>query len=534
MAIALAAPVRIAAIDAGSNAIRLVIAEARSSAEIRILDSERASVRLGHRAFTKRRFSRLTMDRALQAFRHFKSLLDRHGVQQCRAVATSAAREARNRGELIRRIRRATGIELGVIDSSEEARLVHSAILGSLGQKLVPRLIVDLGGGSLEISLLRKRAPEKVFALPLGSVRLMETLGIYGALSEDEFERVQHRALSLLQSVWPAPPNLSGALAVASGGNAEALARICPGPRVAGIATLNLRLLRERLWGILGLNVDERMDALHLRRDRAEVVGVAAVVFASLAQWLRLRTLLVPGVGVKEGILWDLAASQFSGAAASAYAARFQPLLREARRVAARFHYEPSHAEHVRRLAGHLFDQLAPVHRLPYEMRLPLELAVILHDVGYAINSSAHHKHGEYIVRHAHIPGLAEPDRLLVACLIRYHGKANPDPQHKLYSSLGARRRADVRMLTAILRIAIALDKERRRAVQNVDVITSRKEILLRLHSSSPGSLPMGDCRRAAKLFEEISGRKVRFGRARIARAAPRAEKTFARSHRVA
>ncbi|MGB7024609.1 MAG: Ppx/GppA phosphatase family protein [Candidatus Acidiferrales bacterium] len=530
----MAAPVRIAAIDAGSNAIRLVIAEAKSSAEIQILDVERAPVRLGHRAFTKRRFSRLTIDNAVHAFRRFKQLLDRYGVQHCRAVATSAAREARNRDDLIRRIRRTTGIELEVIDSSEEARLVRSAILGALSHKLNPRLIVDLGGGSLEISLLRKRTPEKIFALPLGSVRLMETLGIYGALSEDEFERVQHRVFSLFRSVWPAPPNLSGTIAVASGGNAEALARIAPGPRVTGIATINLRLLRERLWGILGLDVAERMDVLHLRRDRAEVIGVAAVVFASLAQWLHLRSLLVPGVGVKEGILWDLASSQFSGAVVSAYAARFQPLLREARRVAARFHYEPSHAEQVRRLAGYLFDQLAPVHRLPYELRLPLELATILHDVGYAIDSNSHHKHGEYIVRHAHIPGLAEADRLLVACLIRYHGKANPDPQHKLYSSLGPRRRAQVRALTAILRIAIALDRQRRRAIQNVDVIIGKKGILFRLHSSDPKSLPVRQYHRAAKLFEEVFGRKIRFGRARNARTASGLQRPQVRTHRAA
>ncbi|HEV2617823.1 MAG TPA: Ppx/GppA phosphatase family protein [Candidatus Acidoferrales bacterium] len=530
----MAAPVRIAAIDAGSNAIRLIIAEAKSSAEIQILDIERAPVRLGHRAFTKRRFSRLTMDRAVHAFRRFKQLMDRYGVQHCRAVATSAAREARNRGDLIRRIRRTTGIELEVIDSSEEARLVRSAILGAVSHRLIPRLIVDLGGGSLEISLLRKRTPEKIFAFPLGSVRLMETLGIYGSLSEDEFERVQHRVFSLFRSVWPTPPNLSGAIVVASGGNAEALARIAPGPRVAGIPTVNLRLVRERLWEILGLDVAERMDALHLRRDRAEVIGLASVVFASLAKWLHLRSMLVPGVGVKEGILWDLASSQFSGAAAGAYAARFQPLLREARRVAARFHYEPSHSEQVRRLAGYLFDQLARVHGLPYEMRLPLETAAILHDVGYAIDSSSHHKHGEYIVRHAHIPGLAEADRLLVACLIRYHGKANPDPQHKLYSSLGPRRRFQVRALAAILRIAIALDKERRRAVQNVDVIIGKKGILLRLYSSDRQPLPIRDCRRGAKLFEEVFGRKVHFGRARTARTVSGLEGPLARSHRAA
>ncbi|MGB6875271.1 MAG: Ppx/GppA phosphatase family protein [Candidatus Acidiferrales bacterium] len=527
----MAPPVRIAAIDAGSNGIRLVIAQASSSSEIEILDSMRASVRLGHRAFTARRLSRLTIAEAIQAFRRFRAMLDRYGVQRYRAVATSAAREARNRDVLLRGIRRTSGIELEVIDSSEEARLVHSAILGAVGEKLIPRLIVDLGGGSLEISLLRKRAPEKIMALPLGSVRLMETLRIYGALSEDQCERVQHRVLSLLQSFWPNSPDLSSALAVASGGNAEAFARITPGPKLNGIPSINLRLLRERLWGILALNIEERMERFHVRRDRAEVLGVAAIVFSALARFLRLRTMLVPGVGVKEGILWDLVSAHFSALSPSAYAARFQPLLREARRVASRFHCEASHAENVRKLAVELFDQLAPVHGLPYELRLSLEMASILHEVGRAISARSQHKHGEYIVRHADIPGLAEADRLVVACLIRYQGNSDPDAQHKLYSSLGARRRQQVRALAAIFRIAIALDRGRRRAVQSVQVLAQRKQVRFRLYSADRASLPFAACRRAAKLFEEEFGRRVSFGRARTMR---ESERAAARSHRAA
>ncbi|MFZ1111658.1 MAG: Ppx/GppA phosphatase family protein [Candidatus Acidiferrales bacterium] len=527
----MAPPVRIAAIDAGSNGIRLVIAQATSSSEIEILDSIRASVRLGHRAFTARRFSRATIAEAVQAFRRFRVMLDRYGVQRYRAVATSAAREARNRDVLLRRIRRTSGIELQVIDSSEEARLVRSAILGAVGEKLVPRLIVDLGGGSLEISLLRKRAPEKIMALPLGSVRLMETLRIYGALSEDQCERVQHRVLSLLQSFWPHPPDLSSALAVASGGNAEAFARITPGPKLNGIPSINLRLLRERLWGILALNIEERMEQFRVRRDRAEVLGVAAIVFSVLSRCLRLRTMLVPSVGVKEGVLWDLASAHFSALSPSAYAARFQPLLREARRVASRFHCEGSHAEHVRKLAVELFDQLAPVHRLPYELRLSLEMASILHEAGRAVSARSQHKHGEYIARHADIPGLPEADRLVVACLIRYQGNSDPDPQHKLYSSLGARRRQQVRALAAILRIAIALDQGRQRAVQNVQILANRKQVRIRLYSAERAPLPFAACRRAAKLFEEEFGYRVSFGRARTIR---ESERAAARAHRAA
>jgi exopolyphosphatase / guanosine-5'-triphosphate,3'-diphosphate pyrophosphatase len=527
----LAPPVRIGAIDAGSNGIRLILAQATSSSEIEILESVRAPVRLGHRAFTAHRLSNATIEEAVRAFRRFRTLLDRYGIQRYRAVATSAAREARNRDALLRRIRSASGIELEVINSSEEARLVRSAILGAVGEKLSPRLIVDLGGGSLEISLLRKRVPEKIMALPLGSVRLMETLRIYGAFSEDQYEQVQHRVFSLLQSFWPNPPDLSGALAVASGGNAEAFARIIPGPKLNGIGSINLRLLRERIWSVLGLDIEERMERFRVRRDRAEVLGVAAVVFSVLARYLRLRTILVPGVGVKEGILWDLAAAHFSELSPSAYAARFQPLLREARRVASRLHCDGTQAEHVRKLAGELFDQLAPVHGLPYELKLPLEMASILYEVGRAINTNSQHKHGEYIVRHAEIPGLAEEDRIVVACLVRYQGSSDPDPQHKLYSSLGARRRQQVRALTAILRMAIALDHEGRRALQSVQVFKTRKLVLIRLYSADAARLSFAAFRSAAKLFEKEFGYRVSFGRARSMH---ESEKPAARSHRAA
>lgn len=526
----MASPVRIAAIDAGSNAIRLVIAEAASASEIEILESVRAAVRLGHGAFTNRRLSRMTIDNAVRAFRSFRALLDRYGVQRCRAVATSAAREASNRDALLRRIRRASNINLEIIGSAEEARLVRSAILSALGERLSPRLIVDLGGGSLEISLLRKRLPQKIMALPLGSVRLIETLGISGAFAEDQCERVQHRVFSLLRTFWPNPPDLSGAVAAASGGNAEALARIIPGPKMQGMPSANLRLLRERLWNILSLDVEERMEEFRIRRDRAEVLGVAAIVFAALSRWLRLRSMLVPGVGVKEGILWDLAAAHFSELSPSAYAARFQPLLREGRRVAARFHYDAPHAEHVRKLAADLFDELGAVHKLPYELRLPLEIAAILHEIGRVVSPQSFHRHGEYIVRHAHMDGLSEPDRTIVACLIRYQGNSDPDSQHKVYSSLGPRRRKQVRALAAILRIAIALDSGRHRAAHSIRALTKRKQIHLRLYSPERSPLPFAQFRRAAKLFEKEFGRRVSFGRARALREFDK----NSRSHRAA
>ncbi len=226
----MAAPVHLAAIDAGSNAIRLVIARATSPQHIQILDNERAAVRLGHNAFTRRLLDEKTIDRAVRAFRQFRAQMDQHHVTAYRAVATAAAREARNYRHLMERIRRKTGIELEVISSEEEATLVCSAVQCTLGDRIQPRLIFDLGGGSLEMNFMKHGVLERRIALPLGTIRLMETFSIEGAIDEDNAARLRHHILSLLRSALPSPPKLSRAIAVACGGNAEALVRLAPGP----------------------------------------------------------------------------------------------------------------------------------------------------------------------------------------------------------------------------------------------------------------------------------------------------------------
>ncbi len=453
------------------------------------------------------------MARAVETFRHFLRLLRRYDVKEYRAVATSAVREAQNRDQLIRRIHRATGIRLEVIDSDEESRLVRSAVLGALGKRVWPRAILDLGGGSLEISLLRDQEVERNIALPVGTVRLMETFGLNGVLREDQVESLRHHVLAILQAAWPDPPNLSAAVTVLCGGNAEALVRLAAGPHVKGIDVVNMRLLRERLWQIARLDVRSRMKAFGVRQDRAEVMGIGAVLFTTLGDWLQLREALVPGVGVREGVLRDLAIEHFGVASPQDPEAR--ALLEQVRLFAGRLHCEQGHAEQVRRLAASLFEQLAPVHRLPTELRLPLEMAALLHDIGLVVHTKSHHKHGEYLIRHAHIPGLAEHQQMLVACLVRYHSKAGPEPHHKLYASLEARERRQVRMLSALLRIAVGLDDDSRQAVRQVEVITGRKDVYFRVHSDPSAAISFWAARSSAKLFEKELGLRAHFTRGR-------------------
>jgi exopolyphosphatase/guanosine-5'-triphosphate,3'-diphosphate pyrophosphatase len=305
-----------AAVDAGSNAIRVIIAQGASPGAFKSLKKERYAVRLGHSVFTKGAFDKETIDEAANAFLEIARLFDEFGVDQYRAVATSAAREAGNRAELIRRIKAEADLDLEVIDGTEEARLVRTAVLAALGPKLSPRLIFDLGGGSLEVNLLdpsargRDGAVETSFTLPIGTVRLMEGFDIQGPISPAQRYDIESRVLGLLHDHLPQRVDLAKAMAVACGGNAEALRDYAPS-EIGGRDALDLRALYEELDEMTPLSVKDRMEIYGVRRDRAEVMAIAGIVFTTLGRMLGLEHLLIPGVGVRDGTLEDLAAGHF-------------------------------------------------------------------------------------------------------------------------------------------------------------------------------------------------------------------------------
>jgi exopolyphosphatase/guanosine-5'-triphosphate,3'-diphosphate pyrophosphatase len=511
-----AAPVQLAAIDAGSNAIRLVIARATSPKHIEILDCERAAVRLGHNAFTRRVISGDTISRAARAFRQFRDRMDQYNVGAYRAVATAAAREARNYRRLMDRVQRKAGIELEVISSEEEARLVCSAVQWALGDHIQPRLIFDLGGGSLELNFYQRGVLENRIGLPLGTIRLMETFSIEGAIDEDNANRLRHHILALLRSAMPSPPRLTRSMAVACGGNAEALVRMAAGPMVERIPAINMRLLRDQTWRMLALDVPGRMRVFRIRKDRAEVIGIAAIIFNTLAKWLDLRTLLVPGVGVREGILLDLVAEQYSVRTTSEEEkGRASELLASARWFARRLDYNPQHAEQVARLALSLFDQLRPIHEMGADLRLALEMAALLHDVGHFVSRKSHHRHGEYLIRNGEIPELRGWRRDLVAALVRYHNsKSEPQLEHASYAALDGERRRHARLLTSLLRIAEKLESEHAQRISGVDVQIAGRKAIFVIRAMDGTRLDLLGLERKSGLFEKEFHLKPEFRRA--------------------
>jgi exopolyphosphatase / guanosine-5'-triphosphate,3'-diphosphate pyrophosphatase len=497
-------PVHIAAIDAGSNAVRLSVARAYSALDIEPLYSERYSLRLGESVFLRHRFTEDIFKKGGKAFRHFKEVMDEYGVTRYRAVATSASREARNRKKFLREIKRKCGIALEVISSAEESRLGREAAVAALGPESPPRCIIDLGGGSLEINILHDHTVEQCAQIPVGTVRLMTTLNIPGVIRPAQAEQVRRYVRALLESKLPARPNLADCVAVALGGSAETLASIAPGPREHGVPTLQLSLLRERLSGILDRDVRERMKTYAVRRDRADVMGIAAIIFITLGRYLNLRTLSVPSIGIREGLLQEIAREAFSRKEPHRYNAAARQLLVGTRSFARRLEYDQPHAEHVRELSIQLFDQLQPVHHLPAQSRVQLEAAALLHDIGHMVSHRGHHKHGEYLALNGDIPGLEGRDRAIVAALVRYHNrKSVPAGHHVAYSSLTNNDQRIVRRLAAILRVAEALDHSHRQRVTNLGASFQRGAVGLQITAQGDAAEDLRDAIRSAELFEK-------------------------------
>lgn len=497
-------PVHIAAIDAGSNAVRLSIVRAYSALDVEPLHNERYPLRLGESVFIRNRFSEEIFKKTVKAFRHFRDCMNEFGVTRYRAVATSATREAANRKAFVRRIQQRSGIRLEVISAAEESRLGREAVFSALGPDSQARCIADLGGGSLEISILRDHSVLHTAQLPVGTVRLMTTLNLHGVIRPAQAEQVRRYLRAPLESKLPSRPNLDDGLTVTLGGNAETLANVAPGPRHHGIPTLQLSLLRERLPELLRMDVRDRMKTYGVRSDRADVMGIAAIIFITLGRYLNVRTFAVPAVGIREGLVHEIAKEAFSRKEPHRYTETARQMLAGTRSFSRRLERDQHHAEHVRELSLQLFDQLQPVHHFSSDARAVLEAGSLLHDIGHSISHKGHHKHGEYLTMNGDIEGLDGRERALTAAVVRYHNrKAEPEGHHPAYSSLNNNDRRLVRRLASLVRLAEGLDHSHRQRVSRIRAVFQRGAVGLQLEARGDASEDIRDAQRSAELFEK-------------------------------
>lgn len=498
---------RFAAIDVGSNASRLLVAEADKPGVVRPLLQLRAPVRLGHSVFVTGRLDPEAIDALLRVLRQFRERLDEHEVQSHRAVVTAAARDAENAAELLDRVA-ATGIDLEAIDGTEEARLMKIAVGQRIPLAGKRALLCDLGGGSLELSEVHHDEVRFCTSLPIGTVRMLESfLDAARPVSRAQAKLLDEYVARVLAPVREHFGTRSYDLVAGTGGNFETIAALCPAAQKNGVPRVDVRKARTLLGRISRLRPAERRKAFDLRPDRADVIVPALHVVLAVADLARTSTILAPGVGIKEGIVAELVDKHFQ---VWNYRLDEQQAARAAIQLGRRYHFDEAHATQVDRLATQLFDALAPLHRLGERDRVLLRVAALAHDIGDFVHPAAHHKHTQYILEHSDLMGISPDDRVLVGCIARYHRRAPPSTRHAAFRSLTPQDRRRVRKLSSILRLADALDRGHRSKVTHLETAIDRKRVVIRAQGHEDLSLELWTTMRKAELFEQVFRREVR------------------------
>jgi exopolyphosphatase/guanosine-5'-triphosphate,3'-diphosphate pyrophosphatase len=477
---------RFAAVDVGSNALRLRVIEASApshgpkaqlallpdapsgSGPWRDLVTLRAPVRLGAEVFLSGRLAPASIGQACDVLREFKAEMDKAKVDAYRAIATSAVREAKNGATLVERARREAGIELETIEGIEEARLIQLAVTRRISIEDKRALLVDVGGGSTELTLLDHMKTEFTMSLPLGTVRMLEAY-LRGAKTIDRGrERLLEEAID--RALGEALPRLGSVeVLVGTGGNVETLFDLCPAKGTQ--RAIDVSAARTLFKKMCAMSNGERRDTWQLRPDRADTIVPATAIFLSIAGALKRPTILAPGVGLAAGILEELVDKFFHVWDAAGEA---EHILEACVRIGRHYHFDEAHARHVCRFATQLFDDLLSVHAFEVRDRLLLRAAAILHDIGDYVHYSGHHKHSYYLIQHADIMGVTPDERAIIANIARYHRKGPPDPTHPNYRELSKEARGKVRGLAAILRIADALDREHKQKIESVRAAVDR------------------------------------------------------------
>lgn len=505
-AIGAAAPLRVAVVDMGSNAIRFHAAEVVPGRRPTVLRAERRAVRLGHGVFLSGRLASAAMDAATDAMVAFAATMTELGIRHSRAVATSAVREAANGEEFLARVKAESGLDLVPISGAEEARLVHLAVRQLVDLSDGEWLIADLGGGSVEVSLADKTGLRWSESHTIGSVRLLEELSRAGE-EPGRFRQLLGEYISNLRL-----PSLirNGEVRgfVATGGNIEALARLSVDASGKEVTTLPLSRLRATIDTLAKMSYRQRVEELGLREDRADVVLPAALVYERLAVLARCEEITVPFVGVEDGLLADLVDELTS--AANHIDQQERTVRAAALALGRRYAFDEAHAARVAEISLQIFDQTGDLHGLGVAERRLLLASALLHDIGQFVSFKGHHKHSLYLLQNSELAGFTPAQMRCVANIARYHRKTEPSLSHWAYAALVPRERGVVDRLAAILRVADALDREHLQRVDNVEAKVAGKELELKLHGKGDLMLERWALQSKSGLFSGVFGLKVR------------------------
>ena len=505
---------RIAAIDIGTNSIHMIVVQIRPDLSFEIIDREKEMVRLGAGGLDGRALTPEAMHAALQVLSKFRRLAESHRVEDVVAVATSAVREAENGGEFLQTVHRETGVRPRVISGTEEARLIHSAAVYGVG---VPRdiaVVIDIGGGSVEVTRGSGTAIDLGRSFKLGVIRLTERFVKSDPIeSRDERKLVRHinaeigKYLDQIaragfdRVIGTSGTILSvGAVVSASERRGEAAAL-----RNRRIAAKQVRRLRKEL---AAMTLEQRLRVPGLEPRRADLVVAGVMLVDEILRRLGAEELTLCDLSLREGLVLDYIAQHRKQIA---QADRYPDVRRRSVfELAERCNFWPDHAHQVARLAVALFDQTRAIHGLTDLEREWLEYASILHDLGVHISYERHHKHSYYLIKNGDLRGFEPEEVEAIALIARYHRQGAPKRRHDEFGTLGRRMRRTVRTLAALLRLAESLDRSHTQVISTIELHDRGDDDLLQIRTAGDAELELWTAMRHAAPFERLTGKPLR------------------------
>ena len=537
---------KIAAIDIGSNSIKLAVVEAAASDSFAVVAREKETVRLGHETLTRRRLSAAAIERAVDCIRRFRSIAEARGAEHVICAATASVREADNARAFVREVARQAGVRVEVLPGVEEARLIGLAASRGCAEPGAALLNIDIGGGSTEITLMRKGAAERLFSLKLGAVRLTDQFVKSDPVRpkalramRDEIQSQLERAERVLRDArWQQTSGTSGTILAIGGalrrghdaaGNGHAAAAAAA-PAGAGVSFGELARFNERM---AAMRLEERCAVRGISTQRAEIVVAGGQILEGVMRALGVNFVRACDWSLREGLIIDRLRGMEADALPPAPDVSDARLL-GAHAVGRRYGYEEAHARRITKFAEQLFDCLASEHGMTRHERTLLSAAALLHDVGYHIAHDGHHKHTLYLIRSSELTNFSEAERDVIANVARYHCGAPPRKRHRDFAALGEQDQLTVRRLGAILRVADALDRSHDGRVEEISCARDGGKLKVEMLSALPCDREALAARQKSDLFGRVFGLRLALSTRQKAAAAESAAAARPKAQRAA
>jgi exopolyphosphatase / guanosine-5'-triphosphate,3'-diphosphate pyrophosphatase len=499
--------IRISAIDIGSNSIRQTIADVSPTGTIRVVDEMKAAPRLAAGLYEKGKLSEIAIQNAMSTLSRMATLANQLGVKRTEVVATSAVRDASNGEEFLRLVKSETGLKVRILHGEDEARLSFRSALAHFDLGVGRAVVMDIGGGSLELALSADGLVDRLISLPFGAIQMTERYLGPGTKKKGLSKLRKHVRLELRRHLsarhWHATQIFC------SGGTFTTLASIYlarigmeSAQTVHGTVIPNIEL--EHIVDMLhDMSQAERQGVPGLNAARSDIILAGLAVAAEVAARVEARELVVSAYGIREGIL--LESAHVAPSPADPGEARKRSVLQ----LAERSHYEEPHSKHVQKLALQIFDSIGQrLGCIPDDRKL-LSDAALLHDIGYHISYDKHNKHSYHLIEHAELLGTTPAEQIIVANVARYHRGADPRKKHRNFGGLERPVRQTIKRLSAILRVADGFDRGHASAVAEIKVRWMERALRLSAVPSRPAynlRLELWGASRKSKLLSDLAG----------------------------